>query len=834
MAGDTFSIIVPEESSNLIENPSFEKNITDFWTSQDNGAGATFTRSVGVTYYGIGSARVAAGNAICQLNSDVISVADGETIYAQCMSRSTLATKDQLQLRDTTNATTRDTDVGTLANTWTKLSCSWENDTGLAANISVRLQNLAADSTTIVHSDGVQAEIDSSAETTYIDGDQPGCEWNGEAHNSTSTRSALSYDGGVSNEFATDLNLYIGQVMGLSAPPINVTTQPYAMTPGDFYNGKRKQSRDFVLSGHVTGTSMLDLHDNYKALIDAFGVEETRPIRMQYTGGTSSKWWNALYLAGLQGRRGFSLTQEAVTIRMKAPDPNMYQVNDTNDVLDANDTATLRYITRRRRSTGQWDDMGLTADPDGGDTVSSICAASDGLVYIGGGFTGWDGEAGWDYGVIYNPVTDTFSRWGGASDFDDVIYDIIEGPDGTIYVCGKFADCGDANGDGIVSWNGSAWVSLGTPGMGDANEILKMAFDSSGNLYVVGHFENLAGDADFDGFAYWNGTAWATLGLPAVVDPEYLNGIAIDIDDNIYVCGDCDNIGGVTYDNLAMWNDSTSAWEDVGVGLNGTTQCVTIGLDGKTLYIGGTFTDAGGQANADKIAIWTGEQFLPLGSPPNNTVYQIRIDPNNNIWVCGAFTSVGGLTADRVAIWNGASWILPDINLPGAPEVYDIEFANPDPMVDDNFDIYIGWNTTGTGYFAGDATVNNPGNADAWPTFYISRSGGTSATLYQIRNETTGKTLYFNHNFLDGETLTIQLTPDGSLISSNFQINTIKSKIYTILGSQRRKSLLANSDDGTFVLRKGDNLITCFVNIAGAPTVTANCLHKAVFTGYDD
>ena len=348
-----------------------------------------------------------------------------------------------------------------------------------------------------------------------------------------------------------------------------------------------------------------------------------------------------------------------------------------------------------------------------------------------------------------------------------------------------------------------------------------MAFDGSGNLCIVGRFEDFGGVVAADGFAYWNGTAWATNGAPAVNGIEFLWGLAIDIDDNIYVGGDCDNIGGVTYDNIAMWNGT--AWADVGVGLSATVYAMAVSNNGKDIYIGGNFTDAGGVTNADYITVWNGQQYLSLGSGANDVIRQVIIAPNSNVYVSGDFTSIGGLsaTAFKVAIWNGATWVLPDIGSCG--NIWDVEFANIDPVIADNFDIYLGFTATGAVQIAGAATVNNPGNADAWPTFIITRSGGTSATLKQIRNETTGKTLYLQPSILDGDTITIELSPNGTTVTSAFPG-----------WDNYRYAILPNSDNGTFVLIPGDNLITCFVGTGGAPTITANCLHKAVFTGYDD
>ena len=451
---DTLHIIKPAEATSLVKNPQFWNNITDSWTSQDLGAGAVFARTGSLSYYGIGSAKITAGDGTAQLYSNTFTLANGATVYAQAMSYSTVATDNQLAIYDTTTPGTGATATGTLTFTWEELTCNWTNDTGGAVTVRIDLRNTGADGTAICYFDGVQAER--SAETTYIDGEQPGCEWNGEAHNSTSTRSALSYQGGTEYDFHTDLGYDVGRVMGMSAPPVHNTFRNLPKSAGGMYDGTDVQGRPFTMFGTVKATSFADLHDKYHDLIDLFDVVGGDEVRLRYDGGTSEKWFNARYVAGLEGDRGFSLLQEKANIKMFASDPYFYQANDTNDVLDTNDTATLRYIARRKRSTGQWDDMGLTANPTSGGRVYAILKASDGNVYVGGGSVGWDGNAGWDYGVIYDPYADTFSRWGAANQFNGNIWDIIEGPDGTIYPMGAFTNCGDANGDGIVSYSPSA------------------------------------------------------------------------------------------------------------------------------------------------------------------------------------------------------------------------------------------------------------------------------------------------------------------------------------------------------------------------------------------
>ncbi|MGD8500735.1 MAG: hypothetical protein PVJ86_08815, partial [Phycisphaerales bacterium] len=106
----------------------------------------------------------------------------------------------------------------------------------------------------------------------------------------------------------------------------------------------------------------------------------------------------------------------------------------------------------------------------------------------------------------------------------------------------------------------------------------------------------------------------------------------------------------------------------------------------------------------------------------------------------------------------------------------------------------------------GDVMVANDGTERAFPKFIIARTGGTFATLKEIRNETTGLELLFDYGLLNGETLTIDLTPTNkSIVSSHW--------------GSRLDAVLANCDFGTFALRSGNNQITAFVDTDA--TVTA-------------
>jgi len=273
----------------------------------------------------------------------------------------------------------------------------------------------------------------------------------------------------------------------------------------------------------------------------------------------------------------------------------------------------------------------------------------------------------------------------------------------------------------------------------------------------------------------------------------------------LYVGGTFTTAGGAGANRIASWDGSS--WSPLGTGLNNHVYAIV--FDSRNIaYVGGVFTTAGG-ATANRIATWNGTAWSTLGVGMDAGVWELRFGADEMLYAGGAFTTAGGVSlADRIARWNGAVWAHMDIDFPGAPNVRTIICSASDPVIPTNYDIWVGWDTAGTGYYAGIVTLNNPGTQSVYPRIIIERSGGTTATLETMRNETTGKLLLFDYDILDGERITIDLRP------------TQKSFVSSMFGS-RPDAIFANSDIGDFVLEPGDNDITSFVHVAGAPTITA-------------
>lgn len=402
---------------------------------------------------------------------------------------------------------------------------------------------------------------------------------------------------------------------------------------------------------------------------------------------------------------------------------------------------------------------------------------------------------------------------GPAATFGAAAYALAEAPNGDIYM-------GNGAGNRISYWDvsGGAWVDLLA---GGNSSVFALAFGLDGTLYFGGNFANWGGIGAADYIGTWDGTAYGALGTGADND---VYDIAIQPGTgDVWMSGYFANVGGAAADGIAYWDISAAAWVSPSSGLAGSTgRGRTVDIDqGGIVYFGGEYTSVDGVA-ANYISQYNGAAWTPLGDGVNGNVRKVRVTPDGIVYAAGAFTTAGDVSlVDKVAKWNGSIWSRLDVNYPGAAIAFGIAFGSPDPVVPLNYHIGIGFSTTGAGYFSGAATATNSGTSNAQPAITINRTGGTSAVLISIRNETTGKELLFdNYALLDGETLTIDLRPtQQSIISSMF--------------GPRPDAILAGSDIGSFELIPGANNITAFVDVVGAPTIAGFITYKNTYWSLD-
>lgn len=667
--------------------------------------------------------------------------------------------------------------------------------------------------------DGIQVEQKDGYYTTYCDGTQVGCEWNGAEHASTSTRSAASRAGGRVYDLEDDYGLKISGMSGSGTAPQELFVDSYSQLPGGELNTIKTNSRVITLTGIITGTSVTNFHAVKQALKsllakDAVPKDQNgyQPVRLRYVGATVHKEIAVHYEGGLEGEISADkpCAWEDVAVRFIAPNPYWYEIGESAALLDTNDSATFRVVAGRLRSTGQWSALG---PPGAGGTytiVYSIVEDST-YLYVAGNFLNFDGIANADRVVRYSKQTGTWSALGTGMNADT--FALAIGPDGRLYAGGAFTTAGGTAANYIAVWDGSSWAALGT---GLNSDVHSLVFGSDGTLYVGGGFTTAGGGAA-NYIASWNGSAWSALGT----------GMGGSVDNSVYslafgggllyASGGFTTSGGTTTNYIASWNGT--AWAALNNGGNvASTGHHALAYNDRTgiLYAGVRTNETN-----DYLSVWNGVAWSDINAGLSNVVQAITIGPDNMLYVGGNFSSIGGLSlADRIARYNGYAWSMLDIDLPGSPAVYTIFTGKADPVVPQKYNIYIGFTTTGTGNFAGTATPSNGGKTPAFPKAIFTRAGGTTATVQTLRNERNGQEILFNYSLLDGETLTIDLTQTKKSISSSF------------FGS-RQDAVLKNSDFGNWHLLPGDNQITSFVSTAGSPTITAYLLYKDQYDSQD-
>lgn len=824
-------VVCPESTENLISHPSIEAGTAAELAAFVAVNVATRAQSTTQSRWGLYSLAITphAANAHSGVYYQVTGIAT-TTYTLSVWVYGTLGVAYQLRLEDSTPATLATTAfVGTGA--WQLVEVTGTT----LANVTIRC-HLTADlgGTPVFYADGWQLE-QKAYRTTYCDGERDGCEWIDVPHASTSSRPASSRAGGRIRDLEDVYGLNISGMSDFGVAPQSLTVDEFAILPGGEMGGSKIHPRSFTLSATIICTSTADLHSKRQALIALFDPEaypDVQPILLRYTGAMVEKEIAARYQSGLEAivRATDPCFWEKVAIRFIADQPFWREVGQTSWVLDSNDSDTFRRIAGRLRSTGQWDILGVLNAAGTPGWVFALAWGPDGKLYIGGSFAGWNGTAGAasiDYIGCWDPLTDTWAQVGAAGDLNGHVYALAFDSAGLLHVGGAFSNAGGVGAaDFLATHDGTSWAAVGVPGFAVGREIRDIAWDSDGNLYVVGDFENWAGVAAADYLAMWNGVVWAGVGTPlagtAAITKVYA--IVINSSNQLFVGGEFLNWADIANaDHIAQYN-TTDGWTALGtLVLDGHLRALALRPGDEVLHLGGRFTTFGG-TTLSAIGLWTGYNFEPLGSgllPAK--VNALAFGPDGTLFIVGEITQTGDTATqfpDGFCIWNGTVFEIPDANFDAATHGYAVIVGSIDPIIQQNYDVFIGTNRFGVGWFSGTATIVNTGTELLFPTINISRSGGTVARIVRIRNETTGREILCDYPLLDDETLKITLEPtERGVVSSYF--------------GPRLDAVQASSDFGDFALQVGSNQVTCFVDVTGAPTIVAWMVGRLKFASQD-
>ncbi|MBX7053983.1 MAG: hypothetical protein K1X36_03430 [Pyrinomonadaceae bacterium] len=383
----------------------------------------------------------------------------------------------------------------------------------------------------------------------------------------------------------------------------------------------------------------------------------------------------------------------------------------------------------------RWDGSAYSALSLASGEIRSL-VVSGGALYAGGnvalapgpsvGIVKWDGSAWSSLGTAANTTVTTIAvsgtdiyvggsiiltgqqnshvakfdgtAWTRLGFFSNGIVNAVSFFNGELYVGGYLPDPPNTFNH-LAKWNGSTWTGVGTGVSGgtSVSETVMSLASINGTLYVGGNFTSANGMGARNMAKYASGTwsSFAGTGLDSSA-----NAIAVSGTD-IYVGGTFTSAGSVTANKIAKWNSLTNGWTALGTGVaTANTSINAIAVAGDKVFAGGNFTTIGG-VGANNIAVWNGTAWSALGAGLNAPVTAIIVR-GEDVYVGGSFTTAGGVAANRVAKWNGNSWSgLDSAVLPNT--VVSMSFMGND--------LYVGIPTT---------TVANPA--------YFSKYDGTTWT----------------------------------------------------------------------------------------------------------
>jgi len=325
-------------------------------------------------------------------------------------------------------------------------------------------------------------------------------------------------------------------------------------------------------------------------------------------------------------------------------------------------------VSARADNDDQWQEMGLYPGLVGV-TINAIAASTNDMVYVAGNFTNAGGIAVnnivmWD-GTAWHPVGS-----GIGTGLESRVHALALGPDGALYAGGQFRSAGDVTATNVARWDGVSWTNLGS-GVGSFNPgythgvVHALAVDSVGNVYAGGDTASYSFDVTNREHVFrWNGSSWTNLGSGILERSGFtyeIRSLSITGSGPLYIGGSFTNIGGQTAHNIARWNGAT--WS--GVGSSGTSSRVDAMVQDRqgNLYIGGLFQVVGDVA-ASFVAKWNGSSWFAMGSGFNSAVSTLAVETNGTVYASGGFLTSGSIETRRIARWlpGASAWT----NLPGS------------------------------------------------------------------------------------------------------------------------------------------------------------------------
>ncbi len=393
-------------------------------------------------------------------------------------------------------------------------------------------------------------------------------------------------------------------------------------------------------------------------------------------------------------------------------------------------------------------------DPGASDAVNALVVQADGMILVGGLFTGLGGGTGTtlrNYLGRLNPdgTLDTNFNPGANA----AVYSLTLRPDGKVLVGGGFTGLGGGTGTtsrshvGQLDFDGTV-DSAFDPGANDS--VYTLVVQPDGKVLAGGAFTTLGGGGagtvarNHIGRLYGDGTPETAFDPGANLTVYTL---AVQADGEILAGGNFTTIGGggigsTARQRIARLKLDGTVDATFDAGASAAVYAIAVQPDGEIL-VGGNFTTLGGGGSGTTARSGIG-RLNPDGTVDasfnpgaNGTVFALAVQPDGKILVGGAFTTLGGgglgtITRNRIGRLNPDGSVDTGFD-PGADgAVYAL-------AVEPNGQILLGGNFTGLGGGTGTTTRNRIGRVNANGTLDSGFNPGANNSVTALKLQADGK-----------------------------------------------------------------------------------------------
>lgn len=788
---DWFSIIIPEETRNLIKNPIFQRDTSGYSTAP---TGVSIERTDEKQRYGSHSLRIDYALPRRIIYQPTISVAGRYTF-------STYIFMDTARISPTYPALSNKIQIlveyplfTVLASTYYEARGYWDRVVISFDAPSAGVYTIAffGDGGTIAYIDGLQLENKPYA-TTMCHGDMVGDAyprkdywWLGEPHNSYSERSYYCRTGGKEMNFF-ELGLRTLSIVGIGLAGIsNVIV---STTRGGFYTNSVQQDRTFtIVAERHYPQANIGMRERLpiERYMTPFIAAPNQPAMLKYQyydecGNIDGEelWIKCLYEGGLEGSLDNYQERVGMTFRVYLP----YIAKGGSFGMELEPYYSETFTNPHTSSSGM-----LIRSPDGtwevsgefkGQSSNSVYAIESfgDYIYVGGNFGNCNGIANTSQLARYNKSTGV---WEAIPGFDALrpggfVVHLKKGPTNVLYVGGR---TGTSYWMVSIDLDDNLTLLASTPGattfvkafgVGKDNTLYCSGYESSSYfIYLY--------DSDTD--------SWSKVKTSAGSDRygfnSYVRDIAVGIDGSIYVTGDftTDDTTTYTYNGIVKSDDSaTSGWEMLGIsGMSNSTgsslgNMILLSKSGD-LYVVGSFNALDSIPNAAYIAKWNGYSWSALGNgvraafgTSGANLHGISEDAAGDIYVTGVLMYAYNLQkynllGYEMLKWDGSSWLPYEIDIESSTYPRPLSYGS---VIESEY-MYMLFTAYQTSEVY--SISNNEMHYDADVTDLNAEIVGPGVLL-KLGNLTTGEDLSFELEVNAGEVVTLQTGILGlELISS--------------------------------------------------------------------